>query len=252
MSLNRAASGYSFTNLKRTNSADLSRSGGPGGHTGILKHQQIFIDKEKAKLLTPKSFLLILKDLLSSQIEYNALFYAKEYMLNKPRTQTHQDQHEHTTKFKRSQSVKPGDHLTTTLLTLPSSLDKFQWKKELPEVYDQLENFLSLSFRDTIYPPVSKKVLNTKKLQADIRNAIARVRQLDSSKRNMRTKIEMKTSRPTSSSTSRPASMLNNATNGNGFNNEYTTSHFIEESTSTAFILPLTSNLSDNLARLYA
>ena len=194
--------------------------------------------------MTPKSFLIILKDFFSNAIEYNSLFYAKEYILDKsrPKSKPYTALDDASIKFKRSQSARPNDHLTSAILTLPNNLERFEWKKDLPEVYDQLENFLSLSFRDTIYPPLSKKVVSSKKLQSEIRSAMAKVRQLDKSKRNLRTKVDIKASRPSSSVTLNHSQVFN-------LNDEFaTTSHFIDESHGT-FILPLTSNLSENLTR---
>jgi ankyrin repeat protein len=213
---------------------------------------EVIIDKEKAKILTPKSFLITLKDLLGNLIEYNSLFYAKEYMLdNSSKTRTRQrltTEFEHRNTLKRSQSLKSKDHLTNAIMTIPSSLEKFEWKREFPEVYCQLENFLSLSFRETINPPLSKKVVNSKKLQTEIRNAIARVKQLDSSKRNTRSKIEIKSSRPSSSLRPLATPTMTHSQMFNSLNNEYTTSHFIDDE-SRAFILPLTNNISENLSR---
>jgi hypothetical protein len=216
-------------------------------------HSETILDKDKAKLLTPKSFIITLKDLLANLIEYNSLFYAKEYMLDnstKTRQKRSKETPEASIKFKRSQSLKPKDHLTNALMTIPSSLEKFEWKREFPEVYDQLENFLSMSFRETIYPPLSKKVINSKKFQTEIRNAISRVKQLDSSKRNTRSKIEIKASRPASSLRPLATPEMNHSQTFNHLNDEFTTSHFIDDE-SHAFILPMTNNISDNLNRYH-
>ena len=147
----------------------------------IKKKVKIPTQKEIASF-TSKSFLLTIKELEENSIEYNSLFYAKEYLL-KP-TLTNQNclnviKKKENQGKKRCSSAAPSsthqDALTNSLMTLPNQFGNTDWKLGLPIVFNQLENFLTKSFRETIRPPLSTKVKNPQKYQNELRRALSRL-----------------------------------------------------------------------------
>ncbi len=154
-----------------------------------------------AKTLTARSFILSLKDLLKNVIEFNPLFYNKEF-LTQTAVNNIVDRHDSGEFVRRAK--------TTTATTAPSRyapsstgrfnptmihtdfteegsvhervvknklynskyLSDFVWKAEMPGVFCELEDYMSPNYRESINPPVSATKLTPKNIQ-DYRQQIS-------------------------------------------------------------------------------
>jgi hypothetical protein len=158
-----------------------------------------------AKTLTTRSFVLSLKDLLKNVIEFNPLFYNKEYLVQTA-VNSIEKRHEHGEFTRRA---KTATATTTTAAAssrfAPSStgrfnptrihadfteegsvherviknklynsnyLSDFVWKAEMPGVFCELENYVSPNYRESVNPPLSATKFSPKNLQ-DFRQQIS-------------------------------------------------------------------------------
>ena len=148
------------------------------------------INPQAARSLTTKSFLTCLKDFIMGYIDFNALFYNKEY-LNQSAILSMTNRFESWSNFNTEKHKAESFKYSSADMNLPSKkesktpanlfypddsveertintkldgmeyLKDFDWKSKLPDVFRGLENFLSLNHRDTVNPSVKGANLST-------------------------------------------------------------------------------------------
>lgn len=130
--------------------------------TDKIKLDAIFkstMDKITTIELIARSFLISLNTLLRNYIEFNPLFFDKEYLaqsaLNNIASREEAKSSKATSALKRS---KTSQDLTKKPIMLGSYkfehegrkglVHKFDWRDELPTMYGKLENFMSSNYRE--------------------------------------------------------------------------------------------------------
>lgn len=128
------------------------------------------MDTQTAKILTHKSFLIDLRDLLQNYIEYNGLFRGKEDMTleafaHNRAKYNHPVQHH---------PVNVNVNLNRAKSAVTSSKVDVDWKTSLPGIFYALECYMSPNYRETVRPPVSTKVKNNNKDFTDFKAKLKR------------------------------------------------------------------------------
>lgn len=110
------------------------------------------IDKEKAKYLTSKSFIISLKERLSNLITFSDLFVAREHMFQSVILGKDQSKPK-----LRSGPLKPDIKIYKDSCKSASEGFSYMepvktWKTTLPNMFVSLESFLTPSYRETVQP----------------------------------------------------------------------------------------------------
>jgi hypothetical protein len=160
----------------------------------------LIISKEQAQDLTSKSLIITYKDCLNNLIEYNSLFYAREYMLESAFTNKDSRLSRRSTVQKNDQEekLKIIRPITSHSLINKNRIDKKNedkkppvnppdWKKELPTMFKKLELLITPSYRETVYPPLNKKVIKNPKKELmeqkqELKRALARLKKFEKEK----------------------------------------------------------------------
>lgn len=127
------------------------------------------MDTQTAKILTHKSFLIDLRDLLQNYIEYNGLFRGKEDMTLEAFTHN-RAKYNHPVQ----NPVNVNVNLNRAKSAVTSTKVDVDWKTSLPGVFYALECYMSPNYRETVRPPVSTKVKSNNKDFTDFKAKLKR------------------------------------------------------------------------------
>ena len=193
-----------FQNIKPLKDDKTSKKSLKSNSNSKESLSNLIISKEQAHDLTLKSLIITYKDFLNNLIEYNNLFYSREYMLETAFTNNDSrlSRRSTTAKVKNNQQeekLKIVRPITSLSLIAKNRTEKkdddkkkplvspADWKKELPTMFKKLELLITPSYRETCYPPLSKKIIKNPKKELleqkqELKRALVRLKRLEKDK----------------------------------------------------------------------
>jgi hypothetical protein len=136
-----------------------------------------------------KQFLLSLNELLANYIDYNNLFYAKEYIIHNSLASYNSNiefdfmrdsfknkrNHYFVTEFYKGLHTNYEMKVKNRSASALDSVSNKNWKDQVPQSFKALEHTLTNSYRNTIHPHVSKKVKKQFKMPSHFRSSSSNI-----------------------------------------------------------------------------